>query len=176
MLASGKKIFRLSNEKGMYKVKTVVYKVKLVLTTSLNCPILLFEGAGKENFGVERADFFGMKGNSRVKDLEKIFKKLVESVQERKKFLSISVMSAPGYDNGRQKLVQSPLSWRNSEKIIATKWTKAPFLDGKIASKCTLMPFSPPVFIKKRALNQCSGDFFWTLSKQKLFLTDKNYF
>ena len=71
------------------------------MTTSLNCPILWFEGGGKEKFGVERADFFGMKGNSRVKDLEKIFKKLVKSLQERKKFLSISVTSAPGYDNGR---------------------------------------------------------------------------
>lgn len=73
-------------------------------------------------------------------------------------------------------MLQSPLSWRNSEKIIATKWTEEPFLDWKIASKCTLMSFSPPVFIEKRTLNQFSGDFFLILSKQKLFLSDKNYF
>lgn len=95
-------------------------------------------------------------------------------MQERKKFLSISVTSAPGYNNGREKLVQSPLSRRNSEKIIATKCTKAPFLDGKIASRCTLESFSPAVFIEKRTLNQFSGDFFLILSKQKRFLTDKN--
>jgi hypothetical protein len=60
----------------MFKVDTIFNKVRLSLTTSLNCPILWFEGAGKENFGVERADFVGMKGNSRVKDFEKIFKKI----------------------------------------------------------------------------------------------------
>jgi hypothetical protein len=37
--------------------------LKLFLTTSLNCPILWFEGGGKENFCAKRADFFGMKGN-----------------------------------------------------------------------------------------------------------------
>ena len=50
---------------------------------------------------MEREDFFGMKGISRVKGFEKIFQKLVKSLQERKKFLSISVKSAPGYNNGR---------------------------------------------------------------------------
>jgi hypothetical protein len=50
---------------------------------------------------VEREDFFGMKGISRVKGFEKIFQKSVESLQERKKSLSISVTSVLGYNNGR---------------------------------------------------------------------------